>query len=189
MARDKHTKSGDADDHVAALLALCARARSHPTQMRRLAHLARSLHDWDGLPVQAEAHGLVPLLYTHLHAAGIELPPAIKQPILGYYMQHAHAARVREQALVDILTAYRAAGIDALVLKGAALAHLVYPQPVLRPMRDVDILVRAEEVYRAYALLPEIGFAPPPGAHHGLGPDHHHLAATKRVVDSFSVSV
>jgi len=49
--------------------------------------------------------------------------------------------------------------------------------------------VRAEEVYRAYALLPEIGFTPPPGAHHGLGPDHHHLTAIKRVADGFSVSV
>ena len=76
-----------------------------------------------------------------------------------------------------------------LVLKGAALAHLIYPQPVLRPMRDIDILVRADEVYRAYALLPEIGFTPPPGAHHGLGPDHHHLTAIKRVADGFSVSV
>jgi hypothetical protein len=48
------------------------------------------------------------------------------------------------------------------VLKGAALAHLVYPEPLLRPMRDIDILVRAEEVYRGYALLPQIGFTPPP---------------------------
>src|SRR5437868_10583029 len=103
MARDKHTMSSTSDDQVAALLALCARARSHPAQMQRLAHLARSLHDWDGLPVQAEAHGLVPLLYTHLRAAGIELPLVVRQPLLGYYMQHAHAARVREQALVDIL--------------------------------------------------------------------------------------
>jgi hypothetical protein len=104
-------------------------------------------------------------------------------------MQHAHAARVREQALTDILACYQAAGIDALVLKGGALAHLVYPQPLLRPMRDIDILVRAAEVYRAYQLLPAIGFAPPPGAHHGLGPDHHHLTAIKRVAEGFSVSV
>ena len=185
----KLTTSSDSDGQVAALLAVCARARSHPAQAQRLAHLARSLHDWDGLPVQAEAHGLVPLLYTHLRAAGIELPPAVRQPLLGYYMQHAHAARVREQVLVDILTAYQAAGIDVLVLKGAALAHLVYPQPLLRPMRDIDILVRAEDVYRAYALLPEIGFTPPPGAHYGLSPDHHHLTAIKRVADGFSVSV
>jgi hypothetical protein len=63
------------------------------------------------------------------------------------------------------------------------------PQPVLRPMRDIDILVRAADVYRAYALLPKIGFTPPPGAHHGLGPDHDYLTAIKRFVDGFSVSL
>jgi Uncharacterised nucleotidyltransferase len=171
------------------LLALCARAQGHPTQQAQLRGMASTQSDWDALPALAEAHGLVPLLVTHLQAAGVAIPPHIRQQLLGYYMQHAHATRVRDQALAHILGCYQAAEIDVLVLKGAALAHLVYPQPLLRPMRDIDILVRPSDVYRAYALLPEIGFAPPPGAHHGLGPDHHHLTAIKRVADGFSVSV
>lgn len=171
------------------LLALCARAPSHPAQQALLRERAEALTAWDGLPAQAEAHGLVPLLYSHLQQAGVVVPPAIKAELLGYYMQHAHAARVRTQVLADILRRFGAAGIEVLVLKGAALAHLVYPQPVLRPMRDLDILVRAEDVYRAYNLLPGIGFSSPPNPHHGLGPDHHHLAAIKRVSDGFSVSV
>jgi REP element-mobilizing transposase RayT len=146
------------------LLAVCARAQTHPAQATLLRKHAQALQQWDGLPDRAEAHGLVPLLYNHLQAAGIAIPPTIKQQLQGYYMQHAHATRVRTQVLSDILTCFQAAGIDVLVLKGAALAHLVYPQPVLRPMRDIDILVRAEEVYRAYALLPSIGFTPPQGA-------------------------
>ena len=56
----------------------------------------------------------------------VVVPPAIKQQLLGYNMQHAHAARVRTQVLSDILTCYQAADIDVLVLKGAALAHMIY---------------------------------------------------------------
>lgn len=175
--------------HFFSLLALCARAHGHSPQAVRLREHAQALPAWDGLPAQAEAHGLVPLLSTHVQAAGITIPPTIKAEILGYYMQHAHATRVRMQVLSDILAYFQKAGIEVLVLKGAALAHLVYAQPVLRPMRDLDILVRAEDVYRAYALLPEIGFTPPPGASDGLGPDHHHLTAIKRVAEGFSVSV
>jgi len=171
------------------LLALCARAQGHPVQAALLREHAQALQQWDDLPAQAEAHGLVPLLLTHLQLAGVPLPPATKQQLLGYFMQHAHAAQVRARVLAEILTCYQAAGIEVLILKGAALAHLIYPQPMLRPMRDIDILVRAADVYRAYALLPEIGFIPPPGAHAGLGPDHHHLTAIKRVADGFSVSV
>jgi len=37
-----------------------------------------------------------------------------------------------------------AAGIRVLVLKGPALASLVYPSPAVRPMDDVDLLVAAE---------------------------------------------
>lgn len=172
-----------------SLLALCARATSHPTQVALLREQVQALPDWDDFPLQAEAHGLVPLVYSHLQAADITVPPAINQQLLGFYMQHAHAAQVRAQVLADILRCYAASGIDVMVLKGAALAQLVYPRPVLRPMRDLDILVRAEDVYRAYALLPELGFMPPPSPHHGLGPDHHHLAAIKRLSDGFSVSV
>ena len=171
------------------LLALCARWPGHPGQYAQLRRHAQAGPDWDAVPIYAEAHGLVPLLYAHLQAAGVTLPPHAKQQLQGYYVQHAHATRVRAQVLADILERFKAAEIDVLVLKGAAIAHLIYPQPVLRPMRDIDILVRAADVYRAYALLPEIGFMPPLGAHHGLGPDHHHLTAIKRVTDGFSVSL
>jgi Uncharacterised nucleotidyltransferase len=189
MMRDDMTQHTNPTDRIDTLLALCARANGHPAQHERLAQLAGQLSSWEAIAERAETHGLVPLLYTHLHAAGVALPSSVKQQLLGYYMQHAHATRVRALVLADILARCRAEGIDVLVLKGAALAYLVYPQPALRPMRDIDILVRAEDVYRAYALLPEIGFTPPPGAHDGLDPNHHHLTAIKRVADGFSVSV
>jgi hypothetical protein len=176
-------------DQLDSFLALCARWPSHPGQYTQLRRHAHAVMDWDAIPMRAEAHGLVPLVYTHLQASGVALAPHVKQQIQGYYMQHAHATRVRAQVLADILERFRASEIDMLVLKGAALAYLIYPQPVLRPMRDIDILVRAADVYRAYALLPDIGFIPPPGAHHGLGPDHHHLTAIKRVAAGFSVSL
>jgi hypothetical protein len=176
-------------DQLDPFLALCARWPGHPGQYAQLGRQAHAVADWDTVPIRAEAHGLVPLLYTHLQAAGVALPPRVKQQLQGYYMQHAHATRVRAQVLADILERFKAAEIDVLVLKGAAIAYLIYPQPVLRPMRDIDILVRAADVYRAYALLPEVGFTPPPGAHHGLGPDHHHLTAIKRVAENFSISL
>ena len=36
----------------------------------------------------------------------------------------------------------KAAGVDALLVKGAALALTVYPEPAARPMTDIDLLVR-----------------------------------------------
>lgn len=188
MARTRRT---DRSPHeaVTALLGLCARAHPHPTQLALVRETASGLEDWSAFPEQAEAHGLVPLALHHLSAAGVSPPEPVRQQLIAYYVQHAHAARVREQVIADIVRCYASAGIDMLLLKGSALAYLIYPQPALRPMRDIDVLVRAEDVYRAYALLPKIGFLPPPGAHAGLEPNHHHLTAIKRVASGFSTSV
>src|SRR5262245_21488251 len=132
-----------------AILGLCARAQGHPAQHKWLAEVARALPSWEGLAELAEAHGLIPLLSTHLQAAEVAMPGDVRQQVQGYYLQHAHAARLRQGVLAEILALYRDAGIDALLLKGAALAHMVYPQPALRPMRDIDILVRASDAARA----------------------------------------
>jgi hypothetical protein len=67
---------------------------------------------------------------------------------------------------------------EVLVLKGAALAHLVYPQPGLRPMRDLDILVKKPDARRAQRILLAIGFdAPLPPV--GELPAKHLLAARR----------
>lgn len=72
------------------------------------------------------------------------------------------------------------------MLKGAALAHLVYPQPGLRPMRDVDVLVSRSQADQAQTLLAELGFTVT-GAK--LPPDHKHLPVTQRKGEGLPVSV
>ena len=57
-------------------------------------------------------------------------------------------------AMTELSAAWGAAGIDATVLKGFALAQLAYPHPALRFFGDVDVYVRASEVPRALAALP-----------------------------------
>lgn len=161
------------------LLALCARTPGQPTQYQHLRRQAADLTDWNKLSTQAEAHGLTPLLYTHLQAANVPLPIAIKEQWQARTMQHGHANHVRGHVLAEILTAFQAAEIDVLILKGAALAHLIYPNPSLRPMRDIDLLVSQAQARPAQALLAELGFeAPLPGQ---ALPAKHLPAAVRRV--------
>src|SRR3990172_1218535 len=44
-------------------------------------------------------------------------------------------------AAVELIDALRAGSIEAVPFKGALLAPLVYPDPTLRPLADLDILV------------------------------------------------
>src|SRR5580658_9006681 len=52
------------------------------------------------------------------------------------------AAMLHTYALKRLSELFTAAGVDALLVKGAALALTVYPEPAARPMTDIDLLVR-----------------------------------------------
>jgi len=165
---------------VIKLLTLCAGVNLTPAQLTQLAAHAGQFTDWPALPAAAEAQGLGPLVYHHLKAAGVDWPASAKRDLQSLYVRHRHANAVKMAALAEILAAFEAAGIEALALKGAALAALIYPEPGLRPMRDLDVLVPPAQARHAQTVLGQLGFTapvPPPGARL---PDKHLEAATRR---------
>lgn len=169
-----------------AFLASCARLDADESFYHDLARRAGEFTGWEQLAIQAEAHGLGPLAYTHLKAAAAPMPRATKQALQGLYLRHRHANQVRAQVLAEVLAACRQANIDVLLLKGVALAHLVYPQPELRPMRDMDLLVSQAQARPAQALLAQLGFdAPPPGDNLPA----KHLVVAQRQTEGLTVSI
>lgn len=167
-------------------LALCARAQLTAVHCRRLHEAAGQVAGWERLPALAEAQGIGPLVYVHARAAGVNLPPPARLALQGLYLRHRRAGRVRTQVLGQVVAACQAQDIPLLVLKGAALSHLVYPQPGLRPMRDLDLLVRPADLARARGVLVQLGFAEPDER---LPDGHHHLTGLRRTVDGLLVSV
>ncbi|GAB4437011.1 MAG: hypothetical protein Kow0031_18830 [Anaerolineae bacterium] len=170
------------------LLPLCARLNSDEAHRADLKRAAAAITDWPALLARAERHGLAPLLYRHLRGAGAKLPPQTGHELRGLVLRHRHANRVRGQILAEIYAACRARGIELLLLKGVALAHLIYPQPGLRPMRDVDLLVKPADAAPTQDILGKLGFSAPHNYPAGKA-SHHHLAAATRQVEGFSVSV
>jgi hypothetical protein len=153
---------------------------------QQIALAADAETDWEDVLAQAEAHHLSPLLYTHLRATGVSIPATVKQELRSRSMHHLVANQVRMRVLGDILSAYDAAGIPVLVLKGAALAHIVYPDISLRPMSDLDLLVPASEAHRAQQILAELGFEVPPLSDSML--HHRHLVEVTKYVEGTPVT-
>jgi len=168
------------------VLSLCASAPGVGAPGDRLRAACSVVTDWDALLSDAEQHGLETLLLAHVRESGVELPAAVETRLKVRYLQHAHAAAVRARVLAGVLDAFEDAGIPALLLKGAALAHLVYPSPVLRPMRDVDLLVPERDADRAWRCLQDRGFE---RSGKDPGPGHHHLHALSLGVDGETVTV
>ena len=78
-------------------------------------------------------------------------------------LERSHSQAVRlslanQACFREVVAAFRAEQIPALVLKGAYLGTFVYGNPALRPMCDVDLLVREEHFEQARRLLERLGF-------------------------------
>lgn len=50
--------------------------------------------------------------------------------------------------------------IDVLLLKGAHLSREIYPERLLRPMTDLDLLVRKDAFFEAFQSLLKVGYHP-----------------------------
>jgi hypothetical protein len=167
-------------------LALCSRATGSIATYERVRQEAADVVCWLTLVRDAEAHGLDPLLFRQLLDASISIPSPCRAHLQARWVQHAHAYAVRTRLLRDVVHAMQTERVSFLVLKGAALAHLVYANPVLRPMRDVDLLVRPHEARRACQVLEQCGFSAK-GA--PVAPDYHHLTGMAKTVDGVTVTI
>ena len=68
----------------------------------------------------------------------------------------------RTVELRAVLAALAQAGLPVLLLKGAGLAHILYPQPHLRSRCDTDLLVPSrEDAERAWQVFQRLGYQRP----------------------------
>jgi len=112
--------------------------------------------DWQRLDLGSQR--LLPLLYYRLGAAGIRGPDT--EQIARVYRYHWYQSQLLLGSLPPILDAFAKTHIKVLVLKGAALAHRYYPRPTLRPMSDLDLMVRPEDLDKAFRLLQRMDWTP-----------------------------
>lgn len=101
---------------------------------------------------------LVPQLYRNLLQHDVDDP--LMGRLKGLYRYAWSRSQLSLRATADVLTAFRGAGVETLLLKGAALAALHYRDHGARPMDDVDVLVPWSQTAVATALLERRGWAP-----------------------------
>ncbi len=74
-----------------------------------------------------------------------------------YYGQVVKELRLAQQRY-ELLLALHQAGVDAIPLKGTWLATSIYPDAVQRPMDDIDIVIRPEQLTAARRAVAELGY-------------------------------
>ena len=148
-------------DYGVSLLLSCIRKDITEAAIRELSGLTD--RGWDRLLQASLNHGLTPLLYHRIKPffAACSVPTDVQQHLKEIYF-HSAARNMRiYKELADILRCFSDAGIPVILLKGAHLAEIVYGNIALRPMADVDLLVKQADLMRAHVVLNGLGYAAP----------------------------
>jgi hypothetical protein len=128
----------------------------------------RAQPDLEALPVEAvRRHMLAPLAF-------VEGAAQFRSDHLAAGLQ----AELRHKTLIEAVDALTAARVKVILLKGIAYAGTIYPDPAMRPMSDIDLLVAFDDVDRATHVLQRLGYWHVGGAHQWSA--RHHALTFKR---------
>lgn len=178
-------------EKIRTILGLCARNNGHNRMYELLRkELEIYLNNqflWEELINQAESQGVAPLLYKHVTAVNFMFPGGQHRILRSLYQRSRLANRIRNRVVVDILAAFYQQQIDILLIKGIALASIIYESPGLRPMRDIDLLVRKQDLDTACTILTEQGFIQ--DSNHDIPHDYYHLPPMQKTVDGLPVNI
>jgi hypothetical protein len=117
---------------------------------------------WSAALDETRAHRTAPVLGYMLRSTGMDrMVPAPYDTAFGNdYRQTLAANTLLMHTLGQLMPALAEAGVRPIVLKGALLADVYYPDLGTRPMGDIDLLFRAEESPAAHQVFRAMGFAP-----------------------------
>jgi hypothetical protein len=121
--------------------------------------------DWKLFSQMAEREGVAPLMYWKLKDSPVAVPLSTFNLLRSTYYQTLGQNTLMYQELERILAALDEAGLPVIVLKGAGLAATLYEDIGLRPMSDLDLLVKEKQFQEALELICSLGYAQEPMPH------------------------
>lgn len=146
---------------LAHRLLLLATPRGNERDRAEVRDLATQVLDWESLLADAERLGAVALLGKALDDAGAARPGAVDEACRAALVRGTLRMALATRVLAEALGALRRAGVEPLVLKGVPLAHELYEPAGLRPIGDIDLLVRRADRDAALGALCAEGYALP----------------------------
>jgi hypothetical protein len=99
---------------------------------------------------------LLPLVYHQLHSQRVDDP--LMARLKGVYRRSWFESHRLFHATAPLVAKLAASGCEILILKGAPLVLSYYRNHALRPMADLDLMVRESQLPTAIAALRESGY-------------------------------
>jgi Uncharacterised nucleotidyltransferase len=131
------------------------------------------LLSWDSIFNRNYQSDLCPLLYYIItkilpvsrvqdENKGLSSNDMVKDSIRLELKKHYYKSLVKNMLLLEelrtILTGFQKEKIDVVIIKGADLLERIYPDIALRPMGDIDLLIRPEDLQKAQNILTGLAY-------------------------------
>lgn len=146
------------------LLLACSRITLHDSERHEIEEVVKAELDWQAVFEKGKAEGVSSLLYIHLNetpSVASRVPSPIRSRLRAIYQGNWARNNLLTEQWSQVMTLFEQAGIQSITHKGMALIHLVYPDIGLRPMADIDLLIRFTDLPRVRLVLQTAGFRTP----------------------------
>jgi len=145
------------------LLCLCARRDINENFSGAIKQISGESLNWDFVLKKSQKEGISVLTYRHLET--LKLTDRVPEPILGKWQREYYANAARNSLISvevrEVLNGFERKKIKAIILKGIFFAKHIYDNIALRPMSDIDILVKKEDLSAVNKILISLGYIQP----------------------------
>lgn len=114
---------------------------------------------WERLDEMIELDNLGPI-FAHFYGTSADVPGDRTRRWRDTLVDVLRRNELGLRATVKLLGLFEQEQVPAVVLRGLALIHTIYPEPYLRPMHDVDVLVPSREQFTIVDKLARHGLKP-----------------------------
>lgn len=137
-----------------------ARVRMDDYNQYQLTELLRQAVDWNFVVEASIHHRVAGLVYHNLNEieTNQNIPFDILSKLKQYYEQTTSKNLGLWKEFCRIQEALRRAKIEPIPIKGIILTHTLYHNLGLRPIIDIDILVRERDVSKTEEIISQIGY-------------------------------
>jgi len=141
-------------------------------------YLMFTKRDWIKLILEAECHSATYLLYDRLtkkNSKTNNCPEYLLEQLHSYYLLNGQRNVILLRQAAGIIKLLNSHGVNALVLKGAALVEIAYEDLGQRKIGDLDLLIDFDDAQRAVEILSSHNMVTSVCTNRAIFTEHHHL--------------
>ena len=143
------------------LINYLARSNLNSALSAEVKNAIRNVEDWPEFVRQLKNEGIESLAYWNLSRLNLKdhIPNLVMEELQQYYNYTRWYNSIRFSVFRRLLNDLKEEEIEVVILKGAVLASIVYPDIGLRPMLDFDFLVLKHDLPLTHNTIKRMGFA------------------------------